>query len=92
MRTGMYQHPVTTVLIVTGHQPFHPFHFGPRPFHFGNPLDPGQRVPNPLVGSLPFKLTGKLFASASNLAPGVYFDIFVNPLKMYLQHVRMLQS
>ncbi|PSN58192.1 hypothetical protein C0J52_06007 [Blattella germanica] len=39
------------------HQPFHPFHFGPRPFHFGNPLDPGQRVPDPLVGSLPFKLT-----------------------------------
>ncbi|KAJ9573921.1 hypothetical protein L9F63_008694, partial [Diploptera punctata] len=40
------------------HQPFHPFHFGPRPFHFGPSLDPGQRVPDPLVGSLPFKLTG----------------------------------
>lgn len=59
MRTGMYQHPVTTVLIVAGHQPFHPFHFGPRPFHLGNPLDPGHRVPDPLVGTLPFKLTGK---------------------------------
>ncbi|XP_021942374.1 runt-related transcription factor 3-like isoform X2 [Zootermopsis nevadensis] len=41
----------------TRHQPFHPFHFGPRPFHLGNPLDPGHRVPDPLVGTLPFKLT-----------------------------------
>ncbi|XP_063243243.1 runt-related transcription factor 1-like [Bacillus rossius redtenbacheri] len=41
----------------TRHQQFHPFHFGPRPFHFGNPLD--QRVPDPLVGALPFKLTGE---------------------------------
>ncbi|XP_049799590.1 uncharacterized protein LOC126234892 [Schistocerca nitens] len=41
----------------TRHQQFHPFHFGPRPFHFGSPLD-GQRVHDPLVGSLPFKLSG----------------------------------
>nr|CAD7427309.1 unnamed protein product [Timema monikensis] len=40
----------------TRHQQFHPFHFGGRPFHFGNPLDP-QRVSDPLVGSLPFKLS-----------------------------------
>jgi hypothetical protein len=49
----------TATVVVAGHQPFHPFHFGPRPFHFGSPLDPGQRVPDPLVGTLPFKLTGK---------------------------------
>jgi len=54
--------PLTATVIVAGHQPFHPFHFGPRPFHFGNPLDPGQRVPDPLVGTLPFKLTGKYWA------------------------------
>ncbi|XP_039283412.1 runt-related transcription factor 3-like isoform X2 [Nilaparvata lugens] len=37
----------------TRHQQFHPFHFGPRPFPFGNPLDP-QR----LGEGLPFKLSG----------------------------------
>ncbi|KAK6617023.1 hypothetical protein RUM44_005380 [Polyplax serrata] len=42
----------------TRHQQFHPFHFGPRPFHFGNPLDP-QRVADPMMGSLLFKLPGK---------------------------------
>ncbi|KAL0275108.1 UNVERIFIED_CONTAM: hypothetical protein PYX00_003069 [Menopon gallinae] len=41
----------------TRHQQFHPFHFGPRPFHFGNPLDP-QKIADPMVGSLPFKLSG----------------------------------
>ncbi|KAF4525734.1 hypothetical protein B566_EDAN001994 [Ephemera danica] len=42
----------------TRHQAFHPFHFGHRAhFHFGNPLDQ-PRVPDPLVGSLPFKLSG----------------------------------
>ncbi|EEB14887.1 runx1, putative [Pediculus humanus corporis] len=44
----------------TRHQQFHPFHFGPRPFHFGNPLDP-QRITDPMVGSLPFKLPVKVF-------------------------------
>lgn len=33
---------------VPGHQAFHPFHFGPRPFPFGHPQDP-----------LGFKLSGK---------------------------------
>ncbi|XP_071439007.1 runt-related transcription factor 3-like [Hetaerina americana] len=41
----------------TRHQAFHPFHFGHRPFQFGSPLDP-QRIPDPLVASLPFKLSG----------------------------------
>ncbi|XP_059478952.1 runt-related transcription factor 1-like isoform X2 [Neocloeon triangulifer] len=40
------------------HQAFHPFHFGHRThFHFGNPLDQ-PRIPDPLAGSLPFKLSG----------------------------------
>ncbi|CAH0388398.1 unnamed protein product [Bemisia tabaci] len=37
----------------TRHQSFHPFHFAPRAFPFGTPLDP-QRV-----ADLPFKLSGK---------------------------------
>ncbi|KAG8273811.1 hypothetical protein J6590_011356 [Homalodisca vitripennis] len=40
---------------LSGHQPFHPFHFGPRPFPFGAHLDP-QRV----AESLPFKLSGSV--------------------------------
>ncbi|XP_018907191.1 uncharacterized protein [Bemisia tabaci] len=36
----------------TRHQSFHPFHFAPRAFPFGTPLDP-QRV-----ADLPFKLSG----------------------------------
>ncbi|GLG94574.1 Protein lozenge [Gryllus bimaculatus] len=48
----------------TRHQAFHPFHFGPRPFPFGGPLDPG-RVPDPLVGSLPFKLTANNIEATS---------------------------
>ncbi|RZF47686.1 hypothetical protein LSTR_LSTR005703 [Laodelphax striatellus] len=43
----------TNFSFISGHQQFHPFHFGPRPFPFGNPLDP-QR----LGDGLPFKLSG----------------------------------
>lgn len=36
---------------VSGHQAFHQFHFGPRPFTFGHPQDPlGFKLP----GELPF--------------------------------------
>ncbi|XP_026684337.1 runt-related transcription factor 1-like [Diaphorina citri] len=38
-----------------GHSSFHPFHFGPRPFPFGNPLDVHGRPTN---DALPFKLSG----------------------------------
>ncbi|XP_065353807.1 runt-related transcription factor 1-like isoform X1 [Cloeon dipterum] len=42
----------------TRHQAFHPFHFGHRShFHFGNPLDQ-PRIPDPLAGSINFKLSG----------------------------------
>ncbi|XP_075210248.1 uncharacterized protein LOC142317575 [Lycorma delicatula] len=43
----------TSMCLFSGHQQFHPFHFGPRPFPFGNPLDP-QRIGE----GLPFKLSG----------------------------------
>ncbi|XP_050060993.1 protein lozenge-like isoform X1 [Aphis gossypii] len=36
----------------TGNQGFHPFHFGPRPFPFGTPLDPNR------IAELPLKLSG----------------------------------
>ncbi|KAI5711498.1 hypothetical protein M8J75_000860 [Diaphorina citri] len=39
----------------TRHSSFHPFHFGPRPFPFGNPLDVHGRPTN---DALPFKLSG----------------------------------
>lgn len=42
---------------VPGHQPFHPFHFGPRPFPFGHPQDP-----------LGFKLSGKCLEDSSTFA------------------------
>ncbi|XP_060850608.1 runt-related transcription factor 3-like isoform X1 [Rhopalosiphum padi] len=35
-----------------GNQGFHPFHFGPRPFPFGTPLDPNR------IAELPLKLSG----------------------------------
>lgn len=38
-----------------GNQGFHPFHFGPRPFPFGTPLDPNR------IAELPLKLSGKRF-------------------------------
>ncbi|XP_025405345.1 protein lozenge-like isoform X2 [Sipha flava] len=36
----------------TRNQGFHPFHFGPRPFPFGTPLDPNR------IAELPLKLSG----------------------------------
>jgi len=39
------------------HQGFHPFHFGPRPFPFGTPLDPNR------IAELPLKLSGKTTTS-----------------------------
>ncbi|VVC43204.1 Acute myeloid leukemia 1 protein (AML1)/Runt,Runt domain,p53-like transcription factor, DNA- [Cinara cedri] len=36
----------------TRNQGFHPFHFGPRPFPFGTPLDPNR------IADLPLKLSG----------------------------------
>ncbi|CAH1408012.1 unnamed protein product [Nezara viridula] len=38
-----------------GHQSFHPFHFGPRPFPFHSAIDP-QRT-----DSIPFKLSALLY-------------------------------
>lgn len=38
-----------------GNQGFHPFHFGPRPFPFGTPLDPNR------IAELPLKLSGNHF-------------------------------
>lgn len=44
------------ILSVVEHHGLHPFHFGPRPFPFGNPLDiHAQRM----AESLPFKLSGE---------------------------------
>ncbi|KAF0766956.1 runt-related transcription factor 1-like isoform X2 [Aphis craccivora] len=40
----------------TRNQGFHPFHFGPRPFPFGTPLDPNR------IAELPLKLSGKHFS------------------------------
>ncbi|XP_050434776.1 runt-related transcription factor 2-like [Adelges cooleyi] len=37
---------------LAGNQGFHPFHFGPRPFPFGTPLDPNR------IAELPLKLSG----------------------------------
>lgn len=46
---------------VIGHQAFHPFHFGPRPFPFGHPQDP-----------LGFKLSGKSVLSSQRHTRGLH--------------------
>lgn len=57
-----------------GNQGFHPFHFGPRPFPFGTPLDPNR------IAELPLKLSGErclfIFCFSSNKR-SVRFDSFV---------------
>ncbi|XP_054269643.1 runt-related transcription factor 1-like isoform X1 [Macrosteles quadrilineatus] len=62
----------------TRHQPFHPFHFGPRPFPFGPHLDP-QRV----AESLPFKLSGMAHHLSMGAGEGPWGSAFTRGLGAY---------
>ncbi|XP_046672760.1 segmentation protein Runt-like isoform X2 [Homalodisca vitripennis] len=62
----------------TRHQPFHPFHFGPRPFPFGAHLDP-QRV----AESLPFKLSGMAHHLSMGAGEGPWGSAFTRGLGAY---------
>jgi len=59
---------------VAGHQAFHPFHFGPRPFPFGHPQDP-----------LGFKLSGKwVFPVIEDTRARTSFIFVATSLRGYL--------